>query len=61
LRIAHALGLHALQAFPLFGWAVSGRVGPRAATALVFLFAVAWLGAAAWLFAQAMAGRPLFT
>jgi hypothetical protein len=61
LRIAHALGLHALQAFPLFGWAVSSRVGPRAGTALVFLFALAWLGAAAWLFAQAMAGRPLLT
>jgi hypothetical protein len=61
LRIAHALGLHALQAFPLFGWAVSGRVGPRVGTRLVFFFAVVWTGVAAWLFAQAMAGRPLLT
>lgn len=61
LRIAHALGLHALQAFPVFGWAVSSRVGSRAGTVLVFLFAIGWLGTAAWLFAQAMVGRPLLT
>ena len=61
LRIAHALGLHALQAFPLFGWAVSTRVGARVGTPLVFFFAVAWTGVAAWLFAQAMTGRPLLT
>jgi hypothetical protein len=61
LRVAHALGLHALQVFPLFGWAVSGRVGPRAGTLLVFFFALAWIAIAAWLFAQAMSGRPLLT
>lgn len=61
LRIAHALGLHALQAFPLFGWTVSTRVGARVGTRLVFFFAVAWTGVAAWLFAQAMTGRPLLT
>jgi hypothetical protein len=61
LRIAHALGLHALQALPLFGWAVSSRVGSRAGTVLVFLFAIGWLAAAAWLFGLAMAGRPPLT
>jgi hypothetical protein len=62
LRAAHAAGLHALQALPLAGYVVSRRLGrlPRAAQlALVMAAAFAYLGAFAWLFREAIAGRPL--
>ena len=58
LRIAHFLGLHALQALPLLGWAVSHWV-PRRAVALTWLSTALYAAAVAGLFAQAMAGRPL--
>ena len=41
------LELRRLQVFPLFGWAVSGRVGPRAGTLLEIFFALAWIAIAA--------------
>ena len=59
LRIAHFLGLHALQALPLRGWALS-RWRPRRATALTWAGAACYAGAVAGLFALAMAGRPLW-
>jgi hypothetical protein len=58
LRVAHFFALHALQAVPLLGWAVT-RVGARRLKAAV------WGGAtlyAAWItftFLWALAGRPL--
>ena len=61
LRIPQALGL---PRAPRRFRSSDGRFRPRrtaAGTALVFLFALAWVGASAWLFAQAMAGRPLVT
>jgi len=64
LRPAHALGLHALQVLPLFGWwAVRLRapITERKRTALVAAFATAYLAAFGALLLQALAGRPLFS
>ena len=59
LRIAHFLGMHALQALPLLGWALS-RWLPRRATALTWAGAALYAGAVGGLFVLAMAGRPLW-
>jgi len=58
LRLAHFLGMHALQALPLLGWAASRWV-PRRAALLAALGAALWAGAVAALLLQALAGRPL--
>lgn len=64
LRVAHFLGLHSLQIFPIAGylldqlrpyWSSSGRVTS------IGVFAAAWLALMVALFLQAMAGRPLVT
>jgi hypothetical protein len=59
LRIAHFLGMHALQALPLLGWAMSRWV-PRRAVALTWLGTALYAAAVAGLFVQAMAGQPLW-
>lgn len=58
VRIAHFLGMHALQALPLLGWALSRWV-PRRAAALTWLGAGLYAAAVAGLLAQALAGQPL--
>lgn len=58
LRIAHFLGLHALQAVPLLGWGLSRWV-PRRAVLLTWAGAALYAAAVAALFALALAGRPL--
>jgi hypothetical protein len=58
LRLAHFLGMHALQALPLLGWALSRRA-PRRAVALTWLGTAVYVAAVAGLLAQALAGRPL--
>ena len=58
LRLAHFLGMHALQALPLLGWA-AGRWAPRRAVLLAGLGAALWAGAVAALLLQALAGHPL--
>lgn len=59
LRIAHFLGMHALQALPLLGWLLSRWV-PQQATGLTWAGAALYAGAVAGLFALALAGRPLW-
>ena len=58
LRVAHFLGLHALQLVPLLGWAL-GRWVPRRAALLTWAGALAYAALVAGLFGQAMAGVPL--
>jgi hypothetical protein len=58
LRLAHFLGMHALQALPLLGWVLS-RWAPRRAVALTWLGTAVYVAAVAGLLAQALAGRPL--
>ncbi|WP_345121422.1 hypothetical protein [Hymenobacter antarcticus] len=59
LRAAHFLGMHALQALPLLGWALSRWV-PRRAALLAWAGTALYAGAVGGLFALAMAGRPLW-
>ena len=59
LRVAHFLGMHALQALPLLGWGLS-RMVPQQATGLTWTGAALYAGAVAGLFALALAGRPLW-
>ncbi len=64
LRIAHLLGLHALQILPLAGyWVSRWRTALPAGrqVAYLFVFFVAYAGAAGLLFWQAMHGRPLIS
>ena len=62
LRIAHFVGLHALQVLPFFGWLLT-RLAPAARparlTLAVLLFAIVYGGAGIALYLQALAGRPL--
>lgn len=58
LRIAHFIGLHALQGLPILGWLV-GRRSPTAGVTTVHLAALAWALLFGWTLWQAMSGRPL--
>ena len=59
VRIAHFLGMHALQVLPLLGWAL-GQWVPRQAVPLTWLGAALYAAAVAGLLAQALAGQPLW-
>jgi len=59
LRLAHFLGMHALQALPLLGWVLGRRLPARAAVALTWGGAALWAAAVAALLLGALAGRPL--
>jgi hypothetical protein len=59
LRLAHFLGMHALQALPLLGWALGRCLPARPAVALTWGGAALWAGAVAALLLGALAGRPL--
>ena len=58
LRIAHLLGLHALQVFPLVGYLLGRRDRVRGLVPLV-AFVASYVAVAGWLFWQALHGRPL--
>ncbi len=58
VRIAHFLGMHALQALPLLGWAL-GRWVPRRSALLTGVGAALYVAAVAGLLLGALAGRPL--
>jgi hypothetical protein len=58
LRIAHLLGLHALQAFPLVGFLL-GRRDREGGVATLAAFVLVYVAVTAGLFWLAMQGRPL--
>lgn len=59
LRIAHFIGLHAMQGIPLIGWLVS-LVSTAAVKPVVIASAVLWVLVTAATFAQALYERSLF-
>lgn len=64
LRIAHALGLHALQFLPLAGWLLFKyrerlKFTSTHTTLLTILFAIVYAAVCFGLLPQALAGRPL--
>ena len=58
LRVAHFVGMHALQLFPLLGWFLDRR-GVTGGRRWVALAAVVYFLFSALLVVQALAGRPL--
>lgn len=58
LRVAHFMGLHALQAVPLFAWFIE-KARPSIATTSTAGFAIAYLALFTFLFVQALMGRPV--
>ncbi|MGA9997977.1 MAG: hypothetical protein WBP93_21360 [Pyrinomonadaceae bacterium] len=62
LRIAHLLGLHALQVLPVAGYLISSwkeKLSQSRQIAYIFAFALIYTGVTALLFWQAMKGRPI--
>jgi hypothetical protein len=63
LRIAHFIGLHALQVLPLFGWLLGQRrfnvLPTRHRVALIWTFSLAYLGLIGLLTWQALRAQPL--
>jgi hypothetical protein len=63
LRVAHFVGLHALQMLPLAGWLLSRsrarQLGARYRLALVWTAGLSYLGLIALLTWQALRGQPL--
>lgn len=58
LRIAHFLGMHALQALPLLGWVLTRWAVP-APLLLTLITALGWALLTGLLLTHALAGRPL--
>lgn len=58
LRVAHFLGLHAIQAVPLFAYTLD-KMKTSSAIVLTFLFAVSYFAVFSALFIQALMGRPV--
>lgn len=54
LRIAHFMGIHGMQAIPLFGWWMRNKP-----PATVMAFAAAYAATVSFVFRQAMSGVPL--
>ncbi len=62
MRVAHFLGLHALQIIPLFAVALvyfQSRISIIKPTIFTVLFALLYFGAFSLLFVQALLGKPL--
>jgi len=62
LRIGHFLGLHALQAIPLFAYLLKTKTSlPQNGRYIVtIVFSIAYGGIIAWLYSSAMKGNSLF-
>lgn len=58
LRAAHFIGMHALQAVPVFGFAAE-KLRPGAAVVLTIGFGALYLAVFAGTFIQALLGRPI--
>lgn len=65
LRVAHFIGLHALQGLPIVGWLVSGgnKLENDGLLSTVMVFGVAGFiaGVMGWALLQALGGRPLIS
>lgn len=59
LRVAHFLGIHAMQILPLIGLATERRAVGRQGAILVAAAALAYCAATAFVFVQALEGIPL--
>jgi hypothetical protein len=59
LRVAHFVGLHALQAVPFFAYTLE-KYNVKSPTVWTFAFALAYLSIFTFLFIQALHGQPLF-
>ena len=60
LRVAHFLGLHALQLTPIFAFGLE-RFRVSARTVITFAFAFFYVGIFAYTFAEALQGKPLIS
>jgi len=58
LRVAHFIGLHAMQGIPLIGW-LATRYAPARTRIVVIVAAVLWTLATVATFVQALMGKPL--
>ncbi|POY34813.1 hypothetical protein C3K47_18415 [Solitalea longa] len=64
LRVAHFIGMHALQIVPITGWLISESnvaMLKKFGTVLIILFAMLYFAFAAYLFLQALHGYPLLS
>lgn len=59
LRVAHFIGLHAMQGIPLIGW-LAARYLPANVRGVTIGATVAWSIVTLAIFVQAIMGRPLF-
>ncbi len=58
LRVAHFIGLHAIQVLPLTAFFLAGRVSPQNALVIVVIMAIVYAALCILAFLQALAGIP---